>query len=281
MGQLKVALGIPTYRGAHRADNLLKTIFYRTPKVPPITLLDDGSPDWEKTEEVAEKWEIDFLRHKVNMGITASWIDLVEHFDSEYMVLLNDDLLVAKDWLKCLLYFLENNKCGGVGFPFYFITWEDVPKILAGEKIVTRDPVTKRLKPELEKELRENMTPGRVMCATGCAFGFKRSVYEEVGGLDPRYVSFYEESDLGTAFAQAGYPSYGLTYPRIYHLWSQTFKENPELKAGETMLKSRDKYIAKWEGHFEVVNPRFMSKIPKRRITWMGSNGKIYWGWDK
>lgn len=285
----RVCIGVPTYNGARRLDDLLQSISFWTEEVPPIVVLDDGTSEdgARRIKWVCERWKVKLLRHEKNLGIAKSWNDLTKHFDSDLVVLLNDDILVAKNWLKCLVYFLENNKCGSASLPFYFIEPQDVPHILKREKITPRDPMTKQPRPDKWNEIREDMTPGILMCPAGNVFGFKRNMYELVGGFDERFKSFFEESDFGTKLAKRGYKSYGLTYPMLWHVWSQTFRENPELDAGETMRRSHQAYIEKWkippEYHgkpFDYTNPKFMSKIPKRKIKWMGDNGKIHEAWD-
>lgn len=287
---MHVTIGIPTFNGAPRLDALLQSIARWTEEVPPIAVLDDGSSpdDARNIKEVCERWKVKLLQHDENLGIAKSWNDLTMYFDSDIMVLLNDDILVAKDWLRCLVYFLENNECGSVSLPFYFIEPCDVPRILRVEEVTPRDPITKQLKPEKRDEIRENMTPGILMCPAGNVFGFKRKMYNLVGGFDERFKSFFEESDFGTKLAQKGYKSYGLTYPMLWHVWSQTFRENPvELKATETMRKSHWAYVEKWkvppeyyDHPFDYTNPKFMSKIPRKRVKWLGANGKKYRGWD-
>ena len=102
-----------------------------------------------------------------------------------------------------------------------------------------------------------------------------------------RFTSFFEESDFGTMLAAAGFPSYGLTYPHVYHLWGATFQESPELDPHGTMRRSHDAYVEKWEvpeAHYEhpfnYTNPKFMGAIQRQRIHWLGADGKTYEAWD-
>ena len=296
-----VALAIPTYNGASRLDYLLQSINRWTEHIPPMAVLDDGTPPIgaRKIREVCEKWKVELLVHDENMGIAKSWNDLTRHFDSDIMVLLNDDLLVAEDWLKCLVYFVEHNKCGGVSLPFYFLEMEDVPHVLNGE-LIARDPdiprvhdeklgrPVKPLAPYKIDQIREDMSPGKIMCASGNIQAFKRGLFDKVGGFDDfHFKSFFEESDFYTSLAQLGYASYGLTYPHVFHCWGVTFSENPELEGHRTMQQSHMAYIEKWKvprehwnSPFDFTNPKFMSKIPRQEITWMGKKGKIYTAWD-
>ena len=291
---MKVAIGIPTYAGSQRLDYLLQSIHMWTtlPEIPPVAVLDDGSPTLEarRIEKVCQKWKVEWLQHPENMGIAKSWNDLTRHFDSDIMVLINDDIIVALEWLKSLIYFLGNNECGSVSLGNYFALPEDIPKILKGIDVTPRDPFTRQPNPELRNVIREEQSPGLLMCPSGSLFAFKREKFELVDGFDDKsFKSFNEESDFGTKLAQLGYASYGLTHPNdCWHVWSQTFRENPELEAEKTMRESRIAYCDKWDvpekywdNPFDYTNPKFMSKIPPQEITWLGKNGKIYEAWDK
>lgn len=281
---LKVLIGIPTYNGAHRVDWLLQSISMRTDKAQlkfykdidyKIIVCDDsGKKDHqEKTVNVVNKWKssipVDIIINDKNLGLAASWNRIVKSQDSEYVILINDDIIVANDWLETMTYFLDKNqKAGAVSHFCYFITNDDIPQLLSSlnATVKPRDPFTKVPTGEHSDQ---NEHPGRVMAPAGCLFAFRREIYNEIGGFDENYRVFYEESDFGTNLASHGYPCYVLCYPRNWHLWSATFGNAPEIRASEVMNDSRQYYIKKWNGHFEVTHPRYMDKIPFQKIKWL------------
>jgi len=287
-----IGLGIPTYNGAERLSYLLRSISISRSGIlrfDRLKVLDDGSPmpAARKVRQVCEILGVELLVHEENMGIAKSWNDLTTQLDTEVTILINDDVLVVDDWLRCLVYFLVNNQCGSASLPFYFINPEDAPHILRREEVIPRDPLTKQLASHKLYEIRESMTPGILMCPAGNIFGFTREMYDLVGGFDDKmFKSFFEESDFGTKLAEKGYKSYGLTYPMCWHVWSQTFRENPELEAAETIRRSQQNYCEKWGvpeeffmHPFDYTNPKFMSKIQRQKVKWIGKS-KQYEAWD-
>jgi GT2 family glycosyltransferase len=274
------SVGIPVYNGSHRVAWLLESLQNAGGLEPSavITLLDDGSPkpgETEKLVELAERFDTNLIRHPSNLGITASWNDLVEHTPSTHCVLLNDDLLLSPGWHHNLIYFLENNECGAVGLNLYFCDPGDVPQILAQQSVVPRHPITRKPEPE---RLQENIDeePGVVMCAPGCAFAFTRAVFNELGGFDEAMVMTHNESDFGTAAAaKLQVPSYVIPAPKVWHLWSQSFKENRELHP--KMRGDHQAYIRKWGGDFQGPNgthPRFMvGTMQPRTVKWLDAQG--------
>lgn len=275
---LKVGLGISTYNGPYRVSDLLASIEQNTeyPKDQfRVVVIDDGSREENLVtlRDVCAKQKIGghevYLReHRQNLGISVTWNHLVRFFGegdiprADYNVLINDDILVTPYWLTSLMYFLENNHCGGAGLPLIFGHPRD-------EKVQLLAHEGKHFE----------IKPGRVMAAPGCLFGFSRTVFDFAGGFPEQIKSFYEETSFGTALAEQGHPSYALSFPRVYHMWSATFAENPELEASKRMSQSRQWYIQRWGGDHMVTNPRFMSKIPPQKIRWYTPYGELS-AWD-
>jgi len=273
-----VMVGIITFNGSHRVHQCLQSIekWVDEPEGYKIDyfVVDDGSHEPKRSEMmwVSSHHKVPVLFHEENRGISKSWNNICRHGNHDIVVLLNDDILVSRYWLTCMLYFLENNEnVGAAGWNFYFAVDEDIPQILEAEEplIITRDPIDKSFRTDYHP----GTEPGRIMAATGSCFAFTRERYEETNGFDEAYVSFYEETDFGTMLASLGYPSYMLPFPYLYHLWGKTFAENPEiLKPSVRMNKSRLYYKDKWDGDTNETHPRFMGKIEPVEVTWLDDN---------
>ena len=285
---IEATIGILTYNGAPRVDHCLESIFKFTEPRKGVSLVvcDDGSTDGGKaTRLVGKKYGVPVISHDRNYGISRGWNSLSRYYDCNFVVLLNDDIIVQRGWLHNLLFFLQNNKCGGVGVSQHRMHPSDAPALLRGDPVVPLDfddPQRQRRVPTRIGQF-EHCRPGRVMCATGSIFGFSRALYERIAegfnkgvGFDEAYQSFYEESDFGTACAALGYPSYQINNPMAWHEWSATFAQNPELRASLRMQLSRAYYINKWNGHFEETNPRYLGVIPPLEVTWVAPDGKIH-----
>lgn len=273
----RVSIGVPTYNGSERVGWLLTTLRrVGLPSDAVLTLLDDGSPaagEFERLHALAEQYGTRLLRHAQNHGITASWNDLVHDAQTEFCVLLNDDVFLTPGWLENLVYFLKNNDCGAASPNLLFCTREDVPRLLAGEPVTPRHPITKAHEPERMNQDPEE-APGVVMCALGSGFGFRRSVFNQLGGFDERTRQIYNESWLGTKAARdLKFPSYCIPAPRIWHLWSATFQQHPHL--GRSSDADRAAYMQEFGGNFDVTHPKFMhGTMPPRVVKWIGPDGQ-------
>jgi GT2 family glycosyltransferase len=289
-----VLVGIPTLNGAERLGWLLESIRLAGDSTHhSVLVLDDGSrPDErEKIRQVVDAYAaaatpssgIGLLRHESNLGITKAWNDLARAYPAEYVVLLNDDILVSPSWLHNLVFFLRENPGAGSAFlNTYFFDPGDAPAILQALRdcdpwrVTPRHPVSRELQPEQRRSGNPDETPGVCMCPIGCSFGFRRSLFDEIGGFDERFIQTHQESSFGTSCAERGLPAYGVPWPPVWHMWSQTFKENKG--ARNKAHGDHGAYIDKWGGDFQGDNgthPRFMSGMGTRVVKWVNINGEL------
>lgn len=286
-----VTIGIPTYNGYQRVANLLENMRQRTESdiKYDIVICDDSGRDdhREKVRNICSQYGVRFIFNEKNKGVPATWNTLVKSSNSEYVILLNDDILVAKNWLRAPLYAIkENPGVGSFGLHCYFISQSDVQPLLAGPdaKIIPLNVRWEGANLILHERFESipstaGNVPGRSMCPTGCAFGFRREMWNMVGGFDERYQAFYEETDFGVACAELGFPSVQLPSPGNYHIWSQTFGSAPEINAGHVMSESKRKFLEKWRSRLGIeindapdIHPFLMDKIPPMEISWLDEN---------
>lgn len=277
---LKVLIGIPTFNGSQRIDCLLRSILMRTNNniEYKIVICDDSGKKehQEKTRLVVDKWKsilpVELLINEKNIGVASSWNRIIKSADSEYIILINDDIIVANHWLENMIYFLENNpNAAAACYNCLFIDKEDIPQLLSSNPYVK--PIDPSTKIRMYNFNYDDVTcPIRCMSAWGCLFGFSREKYNLVGGFDENYFAYFEEGDFFTDLASRGYPNYLLTCPKNWHIWSATSKDDPELDIMSIFKKSEEYYIKKWNGDYATNNSRYMSKIPFQKVKWICNN---------
>lgn len=300
----KIVCGIPTFNGAWRLRNLLKSIAMRTPEIQSgearVVVVDDGSPLPDQTRAVVEEMKCGFpegslayVEHGRNRGISAGWNTASRHFDCEYVALANDDVIMASGgWLRAMIHALANSPdVGVVGPNWHAFIADDVAKLLESPdsdlRVIPRDPVSKAHTPS-RRDL-EPCDPGRVMAPCGQLFAFRRADFDALGGFDENYISFYEETDFGTAMAaKLRKIGFALNWPQCWHMWSQTFNTNPQLNSGTRMAHSRAFYRQKWgvPGHIpqgeecgQWTNPKNLGTIGDVEVAFLrGTDGEPWRG---
>ena len=257
-------IGISCFNNFRSVANLLQSIKkFADPSVPyNIVVCDDGSNETYKLglREIIKKWngEVWLVEHVQNYGISATWNTLANYCHYKQMVILNDDILVAKDWLKAIIYFFRlNNKIGSVGLPNYHGLNPATAKKLPYDGIADINRPIFTLNPP------------------GCCFAFNYQTWRTVGPFNEDMKSFYEECDWGTRALSMGFRNYTLPYPWIYHEWSGCFSKNAAiLKPSERMNASREIYKKIWGGDLRETFNRFVMKEQLYKIKWLDEKGE-------
>lgn len=281
-----IVIGSNSYNGHARWRDLLDSIKARRPGIDQtrmrLVLCDDGSPKSPEMHQVAMDYGVDiFVRHDQNRGISASWNAIAKaawELGAEIAVILNDDILVHDDWLASMVYFLEENPSeGAASWPFVWFQKHDAPGIIADP----RTGMVRTHQGEPSEQLRNPpwlwIRPGRAGAFAGCCFAITRAAWEAVGGFNEEMKSFFEETLFGYQMMQHGFQARCLTGPLLWHAWSQTFRESPELHAGERGVQSREIF---WRvmnvppehrdktRPFTWVEDTIFKPAPDRRVKW-------------
>jgi len=148
-----------------------------------------------------------------NMGIHYS----IENFNSEFVVLLNNDTTVDKNFLFELVSYAESHpKVGVTASKIYFskgrefhlksYSKDQLGKIIwfAGGSIDWKNLLAfHRGVDEVDRGQFDNNS--NFDFATGCSMMIKREVLEKVGTLDKRYFLYMEDVDYSVRVKRAGY----------------------------------------------------------------------------
>jgi len=170
---------------------------------------------------------ISVLRNDVNQGFAAACNQGAAGTQADYLLFLNPDTRVFSDSLWCPLEFLEqkqNSKLGICGvrhvddsgafstscarFPTLRIFFGQ----MTGLRILFPTWFPSHLMPE--SECLENREVDQVI---GAFFLVRRSLFEVLGGFDPRFFVYFEEVDFSLRARQEGFRSYYLAATTVYH----------------------------------------------------------------
>lgn len=143
----------------------------------------------------------------------------IAHSTGEFIVILNNDTLVDKNWLDPLIkagldnsealyqpkiLFLEKpeivNSFGNTVHLFGFAYPIGIGKNIS-EMMVTSERLT------------------RVFYCSGACIFASRKLLDKLGGFDSNYWTYYEDVNLGWRANLFGYPCYVVTDSTIYHRW--------------------------------------------------------------
>jgi GT2 family glycosyltransferase len=222
----------------------------------PETVLPDPLPQNVRRIELAE-----------NYGTTGSINRGVAHSSSEYVLLLNNDVELDPRFLAALTSILNNGQeCG-------FATGKlikDAPKRNrldgVGDAILRGGGAVRLGNSDLD--VGQFDTPRRVIAGCGAATLFRRSVFEEVGGLDEDFFAYLDDTDLALRAQMLGHEGIYTPDAIAYHIGSATLGEPFHPKIVEWMTRNQILLLAK--NYPAPVLLKLLPQIIVFQVLWLG-----------
>ena len=120
MKKCEITIGIPIFNGEKKIDERIKEILSQTYQDFCIIISDNGSTD--ATRKICENLSkmhdrITFFHHKENIGVFWNFNFLLNHVETEYVVIAPLDDIWSKNFLESNINILENSKeiVGSIG----------------------------------------------------------------------------------------------------------------------------------------------------------------------
>ena len=241
------------YNGLGYTRQCLKSIEDCTPEPHEIILVDNGSTDGtpDFLRQYAEEHEnVVLVMNDSNRGYAAGNNQGIKVAQGDYVVLLNNDVVVTHGWLGRMIGHLEGSgEIGMVG---------PVTNSVSGAQLIADVPYGGDMD-GMHVFAREfgDKYAGRTepcMRLVGFCLLIRKSVLEIIGGLDEGYkTGNYEDDDLCLRSCIAGYRNVIARDVFVHHFGSMTFKENAIDYSG-TMKANRSHFLEKWKGIVDSRN---------------------------
>lgn len=217
---MKFSVIIPTHNRAEMVCRCVQSVLDTKWPEMEIIVVDDCSPDNtgdRLQNEFGEK--IKYLRNEKNSFQAASRNNGAKIASGEYLFFLDDDNIVDKN------VFLEISKAFADNAELGLVAPMAIHKRPGKENIIWSlgsdfNRWTSRPKDHCPNLPLSNLPDRPVSYPTSYypnGFTVPRSVFEEVGGFDEKYIQIFEESDFGWKIREAGYDEIVLTAARTEH----------------------------------------------------------------
>lgn len=195
-------------------------------------VVDNGSTDGSAEYVMKNFPEVKVIRLKKNRGFTggnnAGFIEAMKDKDIKYLVTLNNDAVVGRDWLKNLISAAKSDKniasCSSK--VLYLFNKDKIDT--AGIAIYQDGHGQSRggLKNASKYTKKEE-----IFGASAVAALWKREALEKVGLFDSMFFMYQEEIDLAWRLRYVGYKSVFVPNAIVYHAHSASSKPFSPLKA--------------------------------------------------
>lgn len=216
-------------------------------------VVDNGSTDATAAMLMTEFSTVRLLRNQRNEGFARGNNAGLAVASGRYLMLLNSDTELLPGALKSLIAFLDAQPTAGVCGPM--LLNPDGSLQPSGRKLPTLWRVFQDMarlyrlqRSDLYAEIgRDYSKPEQVGEVSGAAIVVRRTVYEQVGGLDPVFFAYYEDVDWCKRISDAGWSIYYVPDAKVVHLWQGTSRRLPAraYAAGQDSLRY---YFAKHHG---------------------------------
>ncbi|WP_066801874.1 glycosyltransferase [Moraxella oblonga] len=233
-----VGIIVPVFNALEDVKKCLQSIkdYYDKSILTTVVVVNDGS-DLETTNwlrDFCEKNKSIFvlLENDYNIGYTKTVNKGLRYKKFDYLVTLNSDTIVTKDWLKGLLRCIDSDdKLAVVGPLSNAASWQNVPVLFdnSGEFAINEIPSGYNIDEfsKLIGETSQKLYP-RLPFINGFCFMIRGEVLERIGYLDE--VSFPygygEENDLCIRVLDLGYSLAVADDVFVFHAKSKSFGKN-------------------------------------------------------
>lgn len=195
----------------------------------------DGTVGWLKQQN-----DIISIINNENLGFPKGCNQGIEVSKGDYILLLNNDVVVTKNWLNNMKIALDSSeKIGAVGavsnycsyyqaIPVNYKTLEEMQAFAEGMNVSDPSKWEQRIK------------------LVGFCMLIKKQVVQEIGFLDERFTpGNFEDDDYSYRIIKAGYSMLLCRDVFIHHFGSTSFKDNPS-HYNQLLNINRGKFKDKW-----------------------------------
>lgn len=232
--EAKVTIAILNYNGVELLEAYLPMIEYSSSKYTfDILVIDNHSSDL--SVDFVKEWypEIKLVELSQNYGFAAGYNKGLNHINSEYVVIINSDVLVTENWLDPILDQLESDKNLGIAQPVIKSLEHKEHFEYAGASGGFIDlfgyPFCRgRIFDTVEKDENQYAKDIEIFWASGAAMVCRTKLFKSIGGFDDGFFAHQEEIDLCWRAKSAGYYIKCVTASTVYHLGGGTLDyQNP------------------------------------------------------
>ncbi|KKQ34452.1 MAG: Glycosyltransferase, group 2 family protein [Microgenomates group bacterium GW2011_GWA2_37_6] len=215
-----------------------------------VILVDNGSED-DSVKFVKSKYPtVKVIESDKNLGFAGGNNLGFEKARGKYILFLNNDTIVTKDFLRKLVDFMEKRNDVGIIQPkilFHRPGTSLHHKINSIGSFLLRSGFLYHL--DYGQKDKERKEPYRIFSAYGACFLARKSLLDKIGLFDDRYFAYFEETDLCHRVWLSGLKVMILPDILIYHKGAKTAEKLPSAFIQFHSFKNRlYTYLKNFEG---------------------------------
>lgn len=251
---------IVNYNNGDELIHCLDSVFSNSSLDIEVILVDNASHDESAARAAAIFPQVRLIRNRINDGFGAANNLGAKGAWGKYLVFLNPDTLVTVNWLRALITAMEADPSVGLATSKLLLLKDPRQINTCGNNVhLSGLTMCRGMGNPAETYTRQEY----VDAISGAAFAIRRDLYEALGGFDPAFFLYLEDTDLSWRTHLAGYRCLFVPDSVVYHDYSLTFGP---LK---TFYQERNRYLMllknlSWTTLFMLLPALLLAEV----ITW-------------
>lgn len=225
MRNIKASVIIPNWNGRNLLEDCLKSLQNQSYKDFDIILVDNGSTDNSLQYIESNFPSVKVVRLEKNFGFAKAINKGVEASSANYVVFLNNDTSVDKNWLRNLIACAALNP-DAISINSKLLNFYD-RKSIDGVGMLINEAGQARSIGWQEKDLGQYDKMKYIFGATGGGALFRRIDFIKIGLFDENYFMYSEEVDFAFRAQFKKHKSIFCPNAIIYHKHKATSKRSP------------------------------------------------------
>jgi GT2 family glycosyltransferase len=216
----EVSVVILNYKRADLTIAAVESVLGQKGVEPEVIVVDNGSADGS-AQNLKDRFggRIKLIENENNLGFSPANNQAFKIASGDWVALMNNDAVADPCWLKLSLQKTSSGKKVGAVVP-KILNYFDREKLDGIGVGFWLDGISRaRRRGELDS-VRFNRETPRV--ASGCACLLNKKMLDELGGFDPSFFAYSEDTDLGIRAFLAGWQCVYEPDAVVYHRYSST-----------------------------------------------------------
>lgn len=215
----KVSVIIPNYNGMQYLQGCLDSLHNQSFADYEIIFVDNGSAD-ESVDFVEDNYpDVKVIALEENTGFCRAVNEGIRNSRAEYVILLNNDTEVTRDFLKHLYEGMEGKKNAFSGSAMMVQYHQRELLDDAGNYYNAFGWAFAYGKGKKKENYRKER---KIFSSCAGAAIYRRAVFEEIGYFDEEHFAYLEDTDVGYRAQIAGYENWYFPKAEVYHIGSGT-----------------------------------------------------------
>ncbi len=262
----RVSIIVPVYNQYRATMTCLRSVLAHTDMPYEVILADDCSTDL--TETITERVEnLVIARGEHNLGFLRNCNAASQLAKGDYVLLLNNDTAVTEGWLEPMVGLLDDHTDIGITGPK--LLFAD-GKLQEAGGIMWRDASAWNFGRADDPEKPAYSYVKDVDYISGACLLVRKSLWDDLGGFDERYVpAYYEDADIAFAARAKEYRVVYQPASKVFHF--EGVSNGTDLEAGikQHQVTNQAVFRDKWaqvldEDHFDNAQHVFWARDRSR-----------------